>query len=587
MEEQVLTDIKNIGSKFIGIKNHLFIIVDDCTKLKIDDDGDLVFSNDDENDLYQKFDELISANLNEDLFHICRITTPLSLVWKKIMDDSSIVNLTETEITLLSNRLIKKSTSMTLSDKKREIKTSLKNINLDDKLSETGYVEMYDNIVQYYKLIYQKKIVCENYLSEFNNCTINLEPDCSQNLNNLLKEIYEISYLKTDMLDELVKKVNNTLLSKLTTLYSSYKNRIVINSNSNIISYTLNTIDAYTYHKFLIKIMDLSREHKLSNIMEITQSEIEIVNKLIIDHHNKEVEKITDLDKIISVLEIFSETDKNTLLGLFEKLKSNDKIITENMDKMDKWISFIDRCLKLNISNDAILRLVEELIMAKIVYYTAMINKPNKDVHLSIIYPQCLHVFLLSNLNKNFIFKKLYMFTSYKIRYSGVNITDLIKNINSDQYHQLLILENKLLELVSDTNVDVDVDVKLINDNSKDKIRSENMLPKLPTPTKNKIDSESKVKKTTHSVSESQSEEIIPPKPKNSLTKKSDSKPTKSEKVELDSDSDSDSDSDQNTHQKNKKITQPKKSVVETKNPVNKKMQIRQDTKSKLIKPQK
>ena len=40
------------------------------------------------------------------------------------------------------------------------------------------------------------------------------------------------------------------------------------------------------------------------------------------------------------------------------------------------------------------------------------------------------------------------MFISYTIRYSGRNIIDFIKNIKPEQYQSLLILENKLLELV-------------------------------------------------------------------------------------------------------------------------------------------
>ena len=39
------------------------------------------------------------------------------------------------------------------------------------------------------------------------------------------------------------------------------------------------------------------------------------------------------------------------------------------------------------------------------------------------------------------------MFLAYSIRYSGRNIVEIIKNLKPEQYHKLLVLENRLLEL--------------------------------------------------------------------------------------------------------------------------------------------
>ena len=46
---------------------------------------------------------------------------------------------------------------MSLVDKKRGIKNELKKIEINDKMDETGYSEFYENVAQYFKLIYQKK----------------------------------------------------------------------------------------------------------------------------------------------------------------------------------------------------------------------------------------------------------------------------------------------------------------------------------------------------------------------------------------------------------------------------------------------
>ena len=114
---------------------------------------------------------------------------------------------------------------------------------------------------------------------------------------------------------------------------------------------------------------------------------------------------------------------------------------------MDKWVNFVNKCLRFGIPKDSVFKLIEEIIIHKITYYSD-ITRANKN-EISVIYPQCLHSFLLSNLNKNFIIKKLYMIVSYTIRYSGRNILDFLKNIRPEQYNSMLILEYRLLELCS------------------------------------------------------------------------------------------------------------------------------------------
>ena len=447
-----LAIIKKITESMTDPRNHLFVIVDKCSNLEMNDDGELVFVDEDNNVIFNKFDESISKLTDDKLFHCCKISTEMADIWKKIIDDNSIVNLTDDQINILAPVLVKKSSKMTVIDKKREIKAALKKINKDDKMAETGCTDFSDNVVQYFKLLQQKKIVYQNYLHAFKKINISLKTTDMENINNLLKEIYAISYFKPEMHDDLIDKIDEIFLAKLKQFYEKCKNSVTIEPNQT------GKIDAYAYHKFLTEIMEIAKEYNLSNIMEITKQDIAMVNNLITNYHKKEMEYVTDLEKIASYLEIFANKDKNNLNSLFDKIRTHPKIMPENIGKTDKWINFVNKCIKLGIPKDSIIRLMEEIIMYKISFYTENnvgknvgnnIGNNNKDLDMTVIYPQCLQVFLLPNLDKNFVFKKLYMLLLYNIRYSGRNIADYIKNIRMEQYQELLKLENKLLEYCS------------------------------------------------------------------------------------------------------------------------------------------
>ena len=442
IDNKLLTDIQKMSNVLTNPRNHLFIIVDGCENMEIDDDGDLILSDKKARVLHRNFEEKISEIIDDNLFHIHKMSIIMANIWKLISDDSSIVNLTEDQIDKLSSVFVAKSAKMALADKKRAIRTALKKTEINDKIAETGYSDLFNAITQYFKLIHQKKMVCQNYVLAFDNINIGIKATDMKNINNLIKETYDISYLKTEMYDDLIDKIDNILLLKLKSFYDKSKNHIAIDST------LLNSIDAHEYHCFLSQIMELSNGYNLSNIKAVTKKEMDKINNVIIDYHNKEVEKITDLEKISNFLEIFANNDKNNLSALFEKIKSHPKIMSENIEKMDKWLIFINKCLKLELPKDSVIRLMEEIIMAKIAYYINM-TKAN-GMEISTVYPQCLHVFLLSNL-KHFVFKKLYMFISYSIRYSGRNIAELIKNLKPEQYQNLLLLETKLLELCSNS----------------------------------------------------------------------------------------------------------------------------------------
>lgn len=422
-------------------RNRFYIIVDSCYDLMIDDDEELTYTDDNKNLKFQNFLKLLTDKVNENLFYIFKININMAIIWKTIIEDNSISNLSEEQINYLVQKInikISKATSPT--DVRKELKMILRKTDIPSKLTETGYDNFFSTVSLHLKLVNQKKIVCQNYLYQFNKIVIGPNKIEINNLICILKEIYGITFLKSETHDDLIDKIDNILFSKLNQFYHKCKNNISIGPNQTGI------IDAYTYHSFLCEIMEIAKGYNLSNIMDITKKETKIVDGLIIDHHKQEMEKITDLEKIVSHLEIFAEKDRANLIRLFEKIRSHHpKIIQENINNMNKWVLFVDRCFKIGIPKELIMYLIEEVILYKIQFYSDTSRISSKDP--SIIYPQCLHVFLLTNINKHFIFKKLFMFVSYSIRYSGRNIGEYIKNITQDQYQSLLILENKMLEI--------------------------------------------------------------------------------------------------------------------------------------------
>jgi hypothetical protein len=443
MEKFVLSgDISKVTSCITYPRNHLFIIIDECHDLVVDDNDELFFVDDNKNIKYQDFIKILDCKNNENLFNVCKMNTNMAIIWKTIIDDNSIMNLTEEQINILFQITNKKMSKMTPTDIKKELRAMLRKMDITSKLAETGYNKLFSIVSQYLKITHQKKMVCQNYLYYFEKIDIGVNMTEINNITTLLKEIYGITFIKSDVYDELVDRIENLLMSKLKHFYHKCKNNISIGSEKS------NYIDAYIYHRFLCEIMEIAKGYNLSNITDITKKEMKIVNSLIINYHEQEMEKITDLDKIASHLEIFADKDRNTLINLFEKIRMQQKVIQENVENMKKWVLFFDKCTKIGIPKELMLQLIEEIIMYKIQYYsdTSRISPKNP----SIIYPQCLHIFLLVNIDKHFVFKKLYMFTSYSIRYSGRNIGDYIKNLTQDQYHTLLILENKLLEICSE-----------------------------------------------------------------------------------------------------------------------------------------
>lgn len=440
---KINTDIKTIESHMTtDNKNHLFIVVDGCDDMSFDDDGDLVFSDKSMNIKFKKFSSVVNSILGSKTVDICRLGIRMAKIYLQYLEDKSIVNLSAIDIDLLSGIYIKKASRMAIADKKRELKIALKKEDMDTKLSETGYMETLDAITKYFKIVHQKKIVCKNYLHAVDICPVNITSESVENIKNLLNEIFAITYLKPDMFSSLTGKVELLLKTKLDQFYCASRRHIAIESE------LLTSIDAYAYNNFLLSCLDIDciKNDLLPEIKKMINSESELLNKMIVSHYNKEVGKIIDLDKISIAFKIFSVKDKDNIPGLFEKMRSNPQIIVENMAHMDKWVTFIDNCIKLGIKSEPIIDLIECIIIEKIKCNVDM-SKANRP-EMSAIYPYCLQTFLLKNLSAGFVFDKLYMFLSCNIRYSGRNLPELIQKLSITSYNALLVLENKLLEIV-------------------------------------------------------------------------------------------------------------------------------------------
>lgn len=426
----VVSHIKKVSNNLSHPINHVFIIVDNCDNLEFDDDGDLVFSNDNENEWFCDFDKELNF-IKEELFDLCKISSEMALIWRLISEEHSIVNLTDSQIETLSSILLKKSSKLSINDKKREIKSIIKKMDIEDKISESGYIETFDTISQYFKLSYQKIMVVHNYIDHVSAMASNLMNIDLKSIDLLFEEINTINYLKQESHQKLMTDSEMALKNKIIHQYAKNPNNVTL------------------YKKILESVNTITTKHNLQKIQESLCSEIKRIDNLLVNSYQKELDKTTNLTKIITHLE--SIDNNTTLHELFKKIQSNPKIIHENIDKTDQWIIFVDKCIKLNIDKSLIVSLLEIIVVQKILFYND-ITRTNSIKDISIIYPQCLNVFLLSNLNKSFIFNKLYMFLNYTMRYSGKNLGDYIKSVTQKDYDNLLYLEKKLLDLCINSN---------------------------------------------------------------------------------------------------------------------------------------
>jgi hypothetical protein len=425
-------------------RNHLFVIVDvSNAEMQFDDDGDLIFEDEDIGSSLEKFAEEVNK-IKTKIITVCKITIPRAKIFLQIVAEKSIVNLETAHIDILADLYVKKALKMSTDDKKRELKIALKKMDLEEKLNETGYSEVLTAITRHFKLAHQKKIICKNYLYALEKCPIAMGTEDVANFVKIIDEIFSITYLKSEMYEGLIEKVESLLDFKLKDFYARSRNRIAIDSK------LLTSIDAYAYHDFLLAHLEIEsiKNDKLASVKKLITTEIDFINKIIVDHYNKEVGKMINLERIAVAFKVFAQRDKANIPALFEKIKTNPQIITENMGQMQAWISFIDMTMKLGIEKGPVVDLIELVIIEKIKYNVDMTKSNQPNVSVSQLYPHCLLTFLLKNLAVDFVFEKLYMFLASSIRYASRNLPELIQGLNIEKYNSLLELETKLLELV-------------------------------------------------------------------------------------------------------------------------------------------
>jgi len=260
--KNTISMIKQISTHIIDPRNHLFIIIDGCGNMKIDDEGDLMLTESEQKKEFKHFYESMCVILEDDWYTILKMNFSLLRIYHKILTDESIVNLTTDEI----DHIIPKS-KMTISEKKREIKSSLKKESVDDKLAIYGYDELVNVISSYFKLVHQKKVVCENYVQMFREHDITLEN--ADNLISLLKEVDSIDFLKPQMMDDLINNISDTLEKKLVLVFSAHQGKIGFNKTDK---------DIYQYQTLLNKLSGIVNNYK---IVKIIEKEKEIINHLI------------------------------------------------------------------------------------------------------------------------------------------------------------------------------------------------------------------------------------------------------------------------------------------------------------------
>lgn len=433
-------NVKNIIAQ-MSSNSHLFVVVLGCDAMKYDDD-DLIFKDKKDNQTFKSMTSFMNKEGSDISYTISRLSLRTAKILIKIIEDQSVAGLSAEEIDIVADMYVAKSSKLSPSDKKREVRSFFKKADIARKLGKTGYDDLLGAIGKHFKVTNQKKIVSQNYLAELSQHSIKMGTECIPQLSSILTEIFAISFLGDTDSDKYIKFIEDTdaiLKSHVETFCKKNKDHVSIDSN------LLTSIDAHKYHAFLSELEELiGSKTGLTESHKVLTTELESVNKIIVNHYNKSVSQMIDLDRISSAFKAFAQKDRKNMLGLFDKIKNNPQIITENLTDMDKWINFIDVCISLDINKNDIISLVEHLIFEKIKKSVDM-SRGTAGVDP---YPYCLLTFLTKNLSKNFIFEKIFMMLSCNIRYSARNIPEMIAGLTEDRYKSVLKLEIKLVELI-------------------------------------------------------------------------------------------------------------------------------------------
>lgn len=210
---KIIQKLEPILSKLSSPLNHLFIMVDNCHDLEFDDDGDLIFKEESHNDIFYDAIKIISDKYGENIYDICKLSTRDIIIYKTIIVDGTILNLSDDQINILSSKYIKSTSKLSPNELRKQIKVILKKIDLDDKLSETGYNELKEITRPKFKFVQQKKVVYQNYLYFLDVLKIESNEDF-EIINNFLVQIKTISFMKDEMFNKLKNEVDIILQNK-------------------------------------------------------------------------------------------------------------------------------------------------------------------------------------------------------------------------------------------------------------------------------------------------------------------------------------------------------------------------------------
>lgn len=436
-----IIDVVDAAETALGIihvvaatNDDIIIIVDGCTNLEIDQDGCLYIADQNSNAKFETFKKALQQISNKNIKIFCA-SIYFATIWEKIGVDGKVGGLSEDQIDQVLTVLMGKKTAtvkkLSLSDKKRDINAHIKNKSLDDLLFESGSVELSEFFVKALSLLSQKKIICKNYLNAVSRANVGLE----SNIIELVDEINSITFLKSEMYDELLENFNTTYETKIKKFCETAKHRIG--------SAQLN---AQGYQKFLLEHINAAKEYSMETLHTLLTKELDTVQRIILDEYNKDINATTNLERIFIIVENFYNIDKNNVNKFLENIVKHPSISLENIENTNAWMKFIIGCEKLGISNDHIIYLLCEIIINKIKFYGQYSN--SRATAQNITYPSCLNIFLLENLSKHFVLKKLHMINSYTIKLSGKNILEHFENMDEAKYVSLLVLEHKLLEVI-------------------------------------------------------------------------------------------------------------------------------------------
>lgn len=436
--DQIEKNIENIGSaRGNTYYTTIFFMVDDCSDVTLDDE-DIIFNDAVIEKKITSMTELIG--FMEDVQFVTFSSKHLLLI-DQFEDEKTIINMSDKEINILATMLDLRTSKLEKAEKYKMVEKKIRSANLSNYMTKYGSDKIDTYIMQYFKIITQKNKVKDHYLRAFQ--SMMLTPSNIDEILNLYQEIMDLKLLKEGPTTILHRETNLILSKKINLFIEQYKSKVTFDSK------VTNTIDPHDYSNILDRLQKISSIDNITHKLLVT--ELETINKQIVTYYNNQMKTITDLHKISNLIGINSKNKTVDIVALLLEILTNEKIFSDNISNTKGWNHLVDKLIELNISKQNILQIVEKIICGKIAYYSNLVGQvtkqPNRTYHW--LYLQCLGVFLLSNLNKGFIYKKLHIYLSNAAKFISRGMDELINNLSEEQYYELISFETRLLELTN------------------------------------------------------------------------------------------------------------------------------------------